>query len=84
MNNDLFFVVVEGPAKVTSDSSGTTTVGIGAYVVPGTVVAGSVVAQNTGVAAGIATFNQIQGAVGPAITACGAVSTDFLIDVLKK
>lgn len=82
--NDLFYVVVEGPATVTSDSAGDTTVNPGEWVIPGAGTAGRVIGQDITVAAGAATFNQIQGAIGRCITPVAGVSTDFLIDVVPK
>jgi hypothetical protein len=43
-----------------------------------------VIDQDVTVAAGAATFNQNQGAVGRAIQAVNAINTDFLIDVIPK
>lgn len=80
--NDLFYIVVEGPAKVKSAGAGDTTISIGSMVIPST--AGRVIDQDTSVAAGAATFNQIQGAIGRAAQACAAIDTDFYIDVLKR
>jgi hypothetical protein len=82
--NDLFWVVVEGPATVTSDTAGTTTITVGLYVIPGSGTAGRVVAQDMTVAAGTATFAQINGAIGVAITATSGNSQDLLIDVIPR
>ena len=81
-SNDLFWVCVGGPAKVTSAAAGDTNISIGQFVIPST--DGKVIDQDVTVAAGSATFNQIQGAVGRAIEAVNAISTDFLIDVTPK
>lgn len=78
-DNDLFWVVVAGPATVTSAASGTTTVAVAGYVIPAT--GGKVVAQDTTVILAPGIYNQIQGAIGRAITAVAAINTDFLIDV---
>lgn len=79
--NDLFYVVVEGIAKVIS--TGAATIGIGEFVIPST--AGAVTEQNIAVAAGADTFNQIQGAIGRAVTAAAAVAnTEFYICVGGK
>lgn len=81
-NNDLFYVVIGGPAKVTSAASGTTTLTPGLFAIPTT--GGKVVAQDMTVAAGTATFAQIQGAIGRAIENVAAINTDFLIDVTLR
>lgn len=82
--NDLFYVVVEGPATVTTDTAGDTTINPGEWVIPGATTAGRVIGQDTTVAAGAATFNQIQGAIGRCITPVAGVSTDFLVDIIPK
>lgn len=76
--NDIFWVVVQGPAKVTTGASGDTNISIGAYVVPTTdgKVVDQVVAEDD---ADI--FPQIQGGVGRAVQAVNAINTDFLINV---
>ncbi len=81
-NNDLFYIVVEGPAKVTTAAAGDTNISIGSMVIPST--GGKVIDQDITVAAGAATFNQIQGAIGRAIQAVNAINTDFYIDVAKR
>jgi hypothetical protein len=83
-NNDLFWVVVSGPATVRTDTAGTTTINVGDMVVPGGTTAGRVVDQNTGVGAGAATFNQINGAIGRAITATTGVTQQLLVDVIPR
>lgn len=82
--NDLFWVVIGGPATVTTDTAGDTTMGIGKYVIPGATTAGRVIEQDTTVAAGAATFAQIQGAVGIAVTATTGNSQDMLIEVIPR
>lgn len=77
--NALCWVVVGGPATVTSAAAGDTTIGIGERVIPTT--GGKVVEQDDTVAAGAATFAQVNGVIGIAITAVAAINTDFLIDV---
>lgn len=78
----LYYVVIEGLAKVTTDGSGDTTIPINNMVIPAT--NGTVVDQDITVAAGAATFNQIQGAIGRAVTAVAAISTDFYISVTQR
>ena len=80
--NGLFYIVVEGLAKVTSGAAGDTTVAIGEYVIPTT--DGKCIGQDTTVAAGAATFAQVQGAVGYAVTAVAAINTDFYINVTPR
>ncbi len=81
-DQELFYVVVEGLAKVTSAAAGDTTIAIGNFVIPST--DGKVIDQDVTVAAGAATFNQIQGAIGRAVTAVAAINTDFYICVGGK
>jgi vacuolar-type H+-ATPase subunit B/Vma2 len=78
--NDLFYIVVDGPALVTTDSAGATNVAVGQVIVPGATTTGSVVTQDTS-QTGANLFNQIQNAIGKAMEAINAVSTDFLLDV---
>lgn len=78
--NDLFYVVVNGPATVTSDSAGATNFAVGQVVVPGATTTGSVVTQDT-TQVGANLFNQINNAIGKALQAVNAVSTDLLVDV---
>ncbi len=77
--NDLFYIVVQGPSKVTTAGAGDTNMAAGVFVIPST--AGTVIEQDTTVAAGAATFNQIQGRVGQTMEAVNAISTDVMIDV---
>lgn len=80
VQNDLCYVVVDGLAKVTTDSAGTTTLAVGDVVVAGATTAGTVVKQdNTQTGANL--YNQIQNAIGRAATAVSANSTDFIVDV---
>ncbi len=81
-DQELFYIVVEGLAKVTSAAAGDTTISIGNFVIPST--DGKVIDQDVTVAAGAATFNQIQGAIGRAVTAVAAINTDFYICVGGK
>ena len=82
--NDLFWVVIAGPTMVKTDTAGDTNISIEDYVIPGATTAGRVIGQDTTVAAGAATFAQIQGALGRAVKAVNATSTLFLIDVDPK
>lgn len=82
-NNDLFWLVVQGPTKVTSDTAGDTTIPIGNFVIPGSTGDGTVIDQDVSVAAGSATFAQINGALGRAMTACAATATDFIINMRR-
>lgn len=79
--NDLFYIVVNGLAKVTSDASGDTNISIGSYVVPG--ANGKVVDQDVSVVTATNIYNQMQNAVGRAVTAVNGINTDFYIDVRK-
>src|SRR6266852_2002700 len=72
--NDLFYIVVNGPAKVMTDTAGDTNFAVGAILVPGAGTAGRVVEQ------GAITLQQIQNAVGKALSAINATSTDVDID----
>jgi hypothetical protein len=79
-NNDLFYIVVEGPARVVSTATGTPTVAIGGHVCAITAAnqtasdAGLVVAQDlTGATALLAA--QVQNAVGPALEALTSAQT---------
>lgn len=80
--NDLFWVCVGGPATVVTAGAGDTNIATGAYVIPDT--GGVVVDQDVTVAAGSATFAQIQGAVGRAILGVNGTATDILIDVTRR
>jgi hypothetical protein len=81
-DHELFYIVVGGLAKVTSAAAGDTTIPIGNFVIPST--DGKVIDQDITVAAGAATFNQTQGAIGRAVTAVAAINTDFYINVSAK
>lgn len=81
-DDDLFYVCVGGPATVTSGAAGDTNISIGNYVIP--TADGKFIDQDVTVAAGSATFNQVQGAVGRALTAVNAINTDFIIDVQRR
>jgi hypothetical protein len=78
ISNDLFYVVVDGYAKVTTAGSGSTTIAVGGVVVGA--ASGLCVAQDT-TTTGANLFAQIQNAVGKAVTAVAAASTDFVVDV---
>ena len=82
--NDLFYVVVGGPATVTTDTAGDTTIAIGEHVIPGATTAGRVIGQDTSAVAGTATFAQVNGDGGIAVTAVAGVSTDFVMYVTPK
>lgn len=75
----LYYIVVEGPATVTTAAAGDTTISMSSMVIPST--NGKVIDQDTTVAAGAATFNQIQGAIGRAVKAINATDSDLMIDV---
>ncbi len=75
----LFWLVIQGPTKMTTAATGDTNISIGNAVIPST--SGTVIDQDTTVAAGAATFNQIQGAIGRAAEAVNATATDFLVIV---
>ncbi len=77
----LFWLVVEGPTKVTSGAAGDTTIGVGDGVIPTT--DGKAIGQDATVAAGTATFAQIQGCCGFALEAVAAINTDFLINMRR-
>lgn len=73
----LLLVTIEGPAKAITATTGDTNISIGASVVAG--AAGNVIDQDVSVAAGAATFNQQRGAIGIAMEAVNATSTDIMI-----
>lgn len=79
--NDLFWLVVEGVTNMTTASSGDTNMALGAMVIPST--SGTIIEQDTTVAAGAATFNQIQGAIGHVCQAVNATATDVLVCVRR-
>ncbi len=72
----LFLVVMEGPAKAITATTGDTNISIGSSVIPG--AAGNVIDQDTSVAAGAATFAQMR-TIGIALEAKNATSTDIMI-----
>ncbi len=72
----LLLVVIEGPAKGMSATTGDTTISIGSSVIPG--AAGQLIDQDTSVAAGSATFNQ-QRTVGIALETVTTTNTDFMV-----
>lgn len=73
----LLLVVIEGPAKGMSATTGDTTISIGNSVVAG--AAGQLVDQDTNPAAGTATTVQTRGCVGIALEAVTATNTDFMV-----
>ncbi len=75
--NALFWLVVSGPSLMTTAGAGDTNISLGSMVIPST--SGTIIDQDTSVAAGAATFNQIQGAIGRAASAVNAISTDVMI-----
>lgn len=75
--NDLFWLVVSGPSLMTTAGSGDTNIPLGNMVIPST--SGTIIEQDTSVAAGAATFNQIQGAIGRTCSAVNAISTDVMV-----
>lgn len=79
--NELFWVVTRGPSTCLTDSAGDTNFGVGKVLVPGGGTAGNLVEQDVTVAAGSATFNQLQSAVGRAMEAVNATATAVMVDV---
>jgi hypothetical protein len=77
---DLCYVVIDGLAKVKTDSAGTTTLAVGDVAVPGATTTGRVVKQDA-TTTGAALFNQIQNAIGRCAVAVAANSTVFTVDV---
>lgn len=72
----LLLVVIEGPAKGMSATTGDTTISIGSSVIPG--AAGQLIDQDVSVAAGSATFAQTR-TVGIAMETVTTTSTDFMV-----
>lgn len=72
----LLLVVIEGPAKGMSATTGDTTISIGNSVIPG--AAGQLIDQDTSVAAGAATFAQTR-TVGIALETVTTTNTDFMV-----
>lgn len=77
----LFWLVVEGPSKMTTGASGDTNMALGVGVIPTT--DGKIIEQDVGVAAGAATFNQIQGMIGRTLLGVNAADTDVMILVRR-
>lgn len=80
----LFWGVIEGPTLMVTDASGDTNIAIGNMVVPGSSVDGTIVDQDKDgdsgdTAAVVVAFNQIQGAIGRAITAVNGTGASVLI-----
>lgn len=80
--NDLFWLVVGGLATCVTAAAGDTNISTGSFVIPST--GGKVIDQDTTVAAGVATFNQIQGAIGRCVLGVNAINTDIQIDVKPR
>ncbi len=80
-DDDIFYIVIGGPATVTTAAAGDTNISIGSMVVPST--GGKVVDQATS-EDDADIFPQIQGAIGRAVVAVNAINTDFLIDVQRR
>lgn len=75
--NDVAWFVVDGVACVaTASATDDTNVGESEFVIPSVTTAGRVQAQNTGVAAGSATFDQIQGVIARSLQDIGAEATN--------
>ena len=79
--NSLFWLVVEGPSKMTTAASGDTNISLGKGVIPST--DGKIVEQDVTVAAGAATFNQIQGCIGRTAEAVNGTDTDVMVIVRR-
>lgn len=79
--NGLFWLVVEGPTKMTTNGAGDTNITAGNMVIPTT--NGTIIDQDVTVAAGAATFNQIQGAIGRALLGVNATATDVMVNVRR-
>lgn len=79
--NDLFYVVIKGPAQCITDSAGTTNIPTGGVVVAGTGTAGNVVLQNATPADSTAAMLQVNGKIGRAILGLNATATAILIDI---
>lgn len=82
-SNELFYVVIEGPTQVVSDTTGDTTISVGSKIIPGTTGDGTVIDQDVSVAAGSATFAQVNGAIGRAMQACTTTATAFLVNMQR-
>lgn len=80
----LFWGVIEGPTLMVTDASGDTNIAIGNMVVPGSTADGTVVDQDKDgdsgdTAAVVVAFNQIQGAIGRAMTAVNGTGASLLV-----
>jgi hypothetical protein len=73
----LFWVVTKGPAKALTATTGDTNISVGSGVIAGP--AGGILDQDTTVAAGAATFNQVNGRLGYAMEAKNATAADIMI-----
>lgn len=76
LTNDMCYVVVDGFAKITTDSAGDTNFAAGALIHPGAGTAGRAVE-----AAGALNFQAAYTLIGVAAEPINAVSTDFVVDV---
>lgn len=74
-DNYLFWLVVDGPTSWTTAGAGDTNFAIGAGIIPST--SGTAIEQDITVAAGAATFNQIQGCFGRSCETINATATVF-------
>ncbi len=80
LQNDLCYVVVDGLAKVTTDTGGDTDFGIDALIVVGTTTAGKVIEADKTVT-GANLVDMLRCAIGIATQAVNGTSTDFVVDV---
>lgn len=78
---DLFWMVVEGPSRITSASGGSTNFAIGQAVV--TAATGTIVTEDT-TQTGAGVFTQVNAFVGAAMEAINAVSTDVTVYVKPR
>jgi len=77
---DLCYVVVDGLAKVRTDSAGDTNIPLGALVIPGSTTAGRVVEADLTVT-GANLFNTLINGIGLAAEAVNATNAFFVVDV---
>lgn len=81
--NELFWLVVEGPTTVVTDTTGDTNISVGSFVIPGTTGDGTIIDQDLTVAAGTATFAQVNGALGRCKKAVNATATETIIHMRR-
>lgn len=81
-DDDIFWICVGGPATVTTAAAGDTNFATGNFVIPST--DGKVIDQDVTVAAGAATFNQAQGAIGRVLLGVNGTNENMLIYVTPK